>query len=238
MHVHGSLSPVPCYSWACAVVWWARAGVSWPLWARLLSGPAADAVLLPSCRGEHKALEPKDIFLGGNRQTFSILFSPQIIPVPQILHKRCLKSTLKHIIANYTNVSDGLKRVVQSIGSLVIPPISLCGLEARLSPSRPLWQHIYDLHGYRWGILLSLCSLWVSVCMHPNLMFRGFLFCKLTHSNLRKKRTKILMTSSCTQGRGVSQTAIVSAQIWYMYMWIPYIPDVGDTMLLSGLCIM
>lgn len=121
MHVHGSLSPVPCYSWACAVVWWARAGVSWPLWARLLSGPAADAVLLPSCRGEHKALEPKDNFLGGNRQIFSILFSPQIIPVPQILHKRCLKSTLKYNFANYTNVSDGLKRVIQSGHWLYLP---------------------------------------------------------------------------------------------------------------------
>lgn len=126
-----------------------------------------------------------------------------------------------------------------TIGSLVVPPISLWGLKARLSPSRPLWQHIYDLHGYRWGILLSLCSLWVSWCMHPNLMFRGFLFCKLTHSNLRKKRRKILMTSSCTQGRGVSQTAIVSAQIrpHLVHVHVDFIPDVGDTMLLSGLCI-
>lgn len=82
-----------------------------------------------------------------------------------ILNKRCLKSTLKHIIASYTNVFDGLKHVVWIARSYL--PSAFAGLKpGSLRPVR--FGNTFMISMAMDGEYHCHCAVCVSWHMHPN----------------------------------------------------------------------
>ncbi len=77
-------------------------------------------------------------------------FALNVLKSNTCMIRQCTVLVIQHVSDRYC------------LQGFVIPPISPCRLEARLSSSRPLWQDIYYLYGYRQGISCSYCTVKLS----------------------------------------------------------------------------